>query len=121
MAFALVVYAIRMLLYGALPAPEWAAAVNLLGGLSFGLYWISAVTYANELAPADLKATSQGLLVAVTSLSMMIGAIFTGWLYDTVGPQVMFRVLAGCCVLAVLLFGVGRAFLSRREETTNQF
>lgn len=114
---AIFAYALRMLLYGFLPAPEWAAAVNMLGGLSFGLYWISAVTYANELAPDNLKATSQGLLVAVTSLSMMLGAIFSGWLYDLIGPFMMFRVLALCCVVAGVLYGVGRMVLNRRASS----
>jgi MFS family permease len=112
---ALLAYALRMLMYGLMPTPEWAAGINLLGGVSFGLYWISAVTYANELAPDNLKATSQGLLLSVTSLAAVIGALFTGGLFDLVGPHTMFRILAGCCVLALILFGVGRILIRRYQ------
>jgi PPP family 3-phenylpropionic acid transporter len=113
--FAISVYGLRMLLYSVMPAPEWAAWIASLGGLSFGLYWISAVTYASELAPAHLKATSQGLLVAVTSLSGIIGATLAGLLYDQVGPSIMFRILAGFCVLALILLIVSRLLMARRQ------
>ncbi len=113
--FAISVYGLRMLLYSVMPAPEWAAWIASLGGLSFGLYWISAVTYASELAPAHLKATSQGLLVAVTSLSGIIGATLAGLLYDQVGPSIMFRILAGFCALALILLIVSRLLMARRQ------
>ena len=106
-------YALRMLLYSVMPTPQWAAWIALLGGLSFGLYWISVVSYANELAPANLKATSQGLLMAVTSLAGIAGATLAGWLFDAVGPFMMFRILACFCVLALVLLAVSRVLMSR--------
>ncbi len=119
LAFAMCVYGVRMVLYSLMPSPVWAVWIGLLGGLSFGVYWISAVTYANELAPADLKATSQGLLVSVTSLSGIAGATLTGWLFDAVGPWMMFRILAGFCALALALFGAGRlAAMTRRQSAS---
>lgn len=114
-SIAISVYGLRLVLYSLMPAPEWAAWISLLGGLSFGLYWISAVTYVSELAPENLKATSQGLLVAVTSLAGIIGATLAGWLFDQVGPFIMFRILAGFCVLALVLLVVSRLLMKRRQ------
>jgi MFS family permease len=116
LAVALLAYTLRMLLYGLMPTAELVAAVNVLGGVSFGLYWLSAVNYANELAPVNLKATSQGLFVATASLAGMLGAVLTGWLFDLVGPAPMFRILALCCVLALALFALGRLYMKRRAR-----
>jgi len=114
MAVALLAFAVRMLLYGLMPAPEWAAGISIVAGTSFGLYSIAVVNYANELAPENLKATSQGLVVALTSLSAIAGAPFSGWLFDQVGPSNMFLILAGCCLLALLFFGAGRVLINRQ-------
>lgn len=115
LAIALLAFGMRLLLYGLMPAPEWAAAISIVAGISFGLYSISVVTYANEIAPPNLKATSQGLVVALTSLSGIAGAPVSGWLFDQVGPSNMFLILAGCCFLALLLFAVGRLLISRQQ------
>jgi MFS transporter, PPP family, 3-phenylpropionic acid transporter len=114
MAVALLAFAMRMLLYGLMPAPEWAAAISLVAGTGFGLYSIAVVNYANELAPANLKATSQGLVVALTSLSGIAGAPLSGFLFDRVGPSNMFLVLAGLCFLALLFFAAGRLLINRQ-------
>jgi MFS family permease len=110
----LLAFAMRMLLYGLMPAPEWAAAISLVAGTGFGLYSIAVVNYANELAPANLKATSQGLVVALTSLSGIAGAPLSGFLFDRVGPSNMFLVLAGLCFLALLFFAAGRLLINRQ-------
>jgi MFS family permease len=111
MAVALFAFALRMALYGLMPAPEWAAVISVVAGAAFGLYSIAVVNYANELAPANLKATSLGLVVALTSLSAIAGAPLSGWLFDQVGPSNMFLILAGCCFLALLFFGAGRLLI----------
>jgi PPP family 3-phenylpropionic acid transporter len=115
MAGALLAFALRMLLYGLMPAPGWAVAISIVAGTSFGLYSISVITYANELAPASVKATSLGLVVALTSLSGIVGAPISGWLFDQVGPSNMFFILSGCCFMALLLFGVGRLLINRQQ------
>ena len=114
MAVAVLAFALRMLLYGLMPAPEWAAVISVVAGTAFGLYSISVVNYANELAPANLKATSLGLVAALTSLSAIVGAPFSGWLFDRIGPSNMFLVLAGCCFLAFLFFMAGRLLMHRQ-------
>lgn len=116
---AFVFYVLRMYGYGAIPSAPWVLAVSLIQGPSFGLYWVSAVTYVTELTPADLRTTSQGLLAATTSLASVIGAALSGWLFDHVGASGMFTVLAGCCCLALLLFVSGRIFQARQKAAVS--
>ena len=115
LTIAFVFYALRMYGYGAIPSAPWVLAVSLIQGPSFGLYWVSAVTYATELTPADLRTTSQGLLSATISLASVIGAAMSGWLFDYVGSRGLFTVLAGCCCLALLLFVTGRVVQARQQ------
>jgi hypothetical protein len=44
----------------------------------------------------------------------MIGAFFSGWLFDTVGPDGLFVALAGCCLSAFIILVGGRLMLRRR-------
>lgn len=109
-------YILRMLLYSVMPAAEWALAIAVMHGLTFALFWISSVTIANELAPAHLKATCQGLLLALLNLASMIGVPLSGMMYDNLGPSNMFRVLAGVCAVALVVFLIGSRRLGMREQ-----
>lgn len=100
------VYAIRVGLYAVMPSPIWALPIALLHGLSFGAFWVAGVVYVNRLAPPNLKATSQTLFMAVLNLSNMIGAVFSGAIFDQRGPSFLFWTYAVLCLagLGILLF-----------------
>ena len=91
-----VLYAIGAGRYG----PAWAPVINLSNSVTFGFFWISAVIYANELAPPQLKATSQGILFSIMNLASMCGALTAGYLFEYAGFRGLFRVNAGFCILA---------------------
>lgn len=116
---ALLAYTVRMFLYSIAQAPEWVLAINSMGGVSFALYWISSVTYANQLAPAGLKATSQGMLTTLTNLAGMLGSAIAGWLFDLRGPAGMFQVMAIVCATALTVFVTGRLWLRQRAQRLN--
>lgn len=106
-AFAFVVFVVRLTLYGLMPDYRWVFFINGLHGFSYVPYLIGSVAYASRLAPEGLKATSQGLLVTVTSLSNVLGGVGAGLLFDSIGPASMFLVLAGGCLGGLVLFVVG--------------
>ncbi len=112
-------YTVRMFLYSIAPAPEWVLAINTMGGISFALYWVSSVTYANQLAPAGLKATSQGMLTTLTNLAGIPGSAVGGWLFDVRGPSGMFQVMAMVCATALTVFPAGRLWLRQRAQRLN--
>lgn len=98
------VYAFRLLLYAFMPSPNWALGLALLQGASYGIFLISAVAYANELAPAALKSTAQGLLVSVMSLANLGAGLAGGWLLDHVGPRGLFLAMMFTCLLGLGVF-----------------
>lgn len=102
-------YTLRLGLYSIMPSPYWVLGINMMNGPTYVFFWNSAISYAFQLAPAEYKATAQGFFVAVTNLSAMVGALLSGWLYDTSGPAGMFRVLGLFCLAAFTLFAFNRS------------
>ncbi len=110
----------RFLLLGWMPAPEWAIAINTLNGIAFPLFWTSSVTYANKMAPPGLAGTAQGLLNSSSSLAAVVSSLLSGWLFDRLGPNGMFLVMAFCVLAALVLFAVGTLYRNgavQGEET----
>lgn len=112
---ALGVYAFRLLLYALMPTATWVLWLALLQGVSYGLFLVAAVAYANDLAPDELKSTAQGLLVSVMGLSNLAAGPAGGWLLDHVGRRGLYFTMMGTCLVALVLFGAswwrGRARL----------
>jgi PPP family 3-phenylpropionic acid transporter len=75
------------------------ALLKLVIGVAFALTYVAAVTIANDLSPARLRATGQALIKAVMfGLAPIIGAVGGGVVYGTLGARVMF--LASTVVVA---------------------
>jgi len=108
------VFTLRGALLAMMPAPEWAPWISSLGGLSFSLYWIASVKYANESAPEHLKSTAQSLLFSIMNLAGMVGSLNSGWLYDNMGFRGLFWVTALVAGAGLLLFLVGRFVLRQK-------
>lgn len=111
--FAMVIMVVRFFLLGWMPAPEWAVAINMLNGIAFPLLWVSSVTYANKMAPPGMAGTVQGLLNSSSSLASVVSSLVTGWLFDGLGPNGLFEVMAFCVLCALILFVTGT--LRRRQ------
>jgi MFS transporter, PPP family, 3-phenylpropionic acid transporter len=101
-------FAVRSALLANMTVPESAPFINSLGGISYALFWISAVNYANDTAPDHLKATAQGLLFSILNLANMAGAFSAGLLFDQVGPSNLFWVMAGAALVGLVVFSFGR-------------
>lgn len=116
LAVAMVVMVFRFILLGLMPAPEWSVAINILNGIAFPFYWNSAVTIANKMAPPGFSGTAQGMLSSTMSLASMVSALLTGWLFDLMGANRLFLVMAGICLLALLIFIIGNLARKTRME-----
>jgi PPP family 3-phenylpropionic acid transporter len=108
LAIAMGVYVFRLLLYALMPTAEWVLGLALLQGASYGIFLVGAVAYANELAPAGLKSTAQGLLVSVMSLANLGAGLAGGWLLDHAGRRGLFAAMMVTCLAALGVFLVGR-------------
>lgn len=101
---AVVAYLLRLALFSLPPAPAWVVAVQLLHGVSFGLYLLASVTLMHELAGPERVATGQGLLNATAQgLAAVTGALVGGLLLDQIGALGLFRVATAGMGVALLV------------------
>jgi PPP family 3-phenylpropionic acid transporter len=116
LALALMVYTIRFALYSMIPLPYWVLPVQLLHGLTFGLYLMSSVTLMHEMLGKQYAATAQGLLSSTYAFGQITGSLAGGVLLDRYGIFVIFRLAAGVMFLALVVLLGGTWLLQRRKE-----
>jgi PPP family 3-phenylpropionic acid transporter len=115
--FAMLMYVVREALYAVMQTAWWVVPINLMHLLTYGPLWIGSVAYANELAPDELKSTSQGMLFMIMNLATVLGAFVSGRLFDLIGARGLYAVLAGVCLAAFLIFTLGQRMLRKNEAT----
>lgn len=116
LALSFLVYFFRIVFYGLMPSPNWVLAINLMHSFSYGLFWLGSVTYANDLAPDSLKATSQSLFLVAMNLAAVIGAPLAGWLYDSHGKTGMYLIQSLFSLTAFLVFVIGRQVVLKQGK-----
>jgi PPP family 3-phenylpropionic acid transporter len=112
-AIAFVGSAVRWVLLAGATDPAAIAALQLLHGLTFGLFWGSATRALAGLVPARLRATGQAVFTAIVfGGGNAAGYALSGFGYDRlggVGPLFLAAAVAELLALAVVLAPLARA------------
>jgi PPP family 3-phenylpropionic acid transporter len=107
MGAALFFFAVRALAYSFILVPGLALFIQLLHGPTFSLMWVAGVSYADQIAPAGLEATAQGLFAGVMlGIGSATGAFLGGLLYEHIGLVSMFRLSALVALVGVLFLAL---------------
>jgi PPP family 3-phenylpropionic acid transporter len=86
-------------------APWVLLLLQLCHGTAFAGMAISGVAYADEVAPAGLSTTAQGIFNAVYGgLALAVGAFTSSIVRDNWGSTVMFRVASASALLGLVIF-----------------
>lgn len=109
------IYAGRFFIVSTLDSFIPVMVVQLVQGISFAFYMVSAMHYLNSVVPANMKATAMTVFGAVTVFGNFLGNMFGGQIIESTGVFVLFRVLAAvslvsCAVVAYL------AWISRNAQ-----
>jgi PPP family 3-phenylpropionic acid transporter len=84
-----------------LDSPLAIALVKLVAGVGFALVYVGSVLLVDDLVPAALRGTGQGLAKAVTfGLSPILGSLVGGAIYDYAGPRALFLACAAAALVA---------------------
>ncbi|XP_043248743.1 major facilitator superfamily domain-containing protein 6 isoform X2 [Colletes gigas] len=95
MSLVLLVYAIRFMAYSIVSNPWWFLIIEILHGPSLGLCWPTMVSYGDKVTPPGTKATVQGFIGAIfEGIGTSSGSLICGWLMDSYGGVVAFRVFS---------------------------
>lgn len=114
---AFVIYSMRLLAYAFMQNSLLALPLALVHAVTFAPFWLSAVVLVNQITPRHLKATGQALLVAVLSLSSVVGSPVAGAILDASGMRAVFQLFSACTLAAALIFFAGNRLLRRFSVT----
>ena len=119
----LLCYALRQWFYAALPAMAnpWAVLpIQLLHGITFGLYWSVGNAFVHEIAPRGLNSAIMGVFGGCNSGGGFLGALGGGMLYRLGGGGFLFAVVGttNACLFAVtVVANLAAAARTRRKKT----
>jgi hypothetical protein len=105
-------YASRLICYAALPAlgGAWAVLpVQLLHGVTFGLYWSVGNAFARSLAPPGLESSMQALFSGLNSAGACIGNVLAGAIVQRWGFRALWLGWAGGMAAASALLAASAA------------
>ncbi len=114
LVLAVLITGLRLLLYAILNYQTGILGFQLLNGMTYPMFWVAGVSYANAISPDGMKSTAQGLLGAMVSgFGAAAGGLMGGLLLGGVGGQGLF-LYTGVFVLLSLLVII---LLERRQRT----
>ena len=99
----------RWALMAILTEPLFIVLVNVLHGITFGMFWIAGVALMSERAPPEVATSAQGLLaLAVGGIGSSMGVMGASWIATTWGTVAMYHVatLVGILALACAALAV---------------
>lgn len=98
----ILIFAIRFFLNSICSSYLWVLAVQVSHGISFGLYFLAAVQYLNKNTPPAMRTSAMTLLAAANAVGVFIGSIGGGMLLEESSVFILYKVLAGMCVVSLL-------------------
>lgn len=103
-AIGCLVYVALFVAWGFVTDATTAAVLKLASGVAFALTYVAAVMITDELSPAHLRATGQGLVKAVLfGLAPIAGAFGGGLIYGAYGSRTMFFVSTAVAAAAAVI------------------
>lgn len=129
MSLVLLAFGVRFILYSLLSNPWWVLPIEMLQGVTFGMFYPTMTSYANFVSPPGTETTVQGLVGAVfEGVGTSLGSLIGGQLYGTYGGWITFRSFGIgaiiCCGLNWLAFFILKDKIalvpSGKDKTTEQ-
>lgn len=97
--------ALRWYLYARSTMVTQILLLQLLHGVTFGFFYISGVTYVNQLLPDEFATSGQTFFWGnAFGLASLLGSVIGGVLYDLFNYQWLFSVAAFLAILAAGVF-----------------
>lgn len=109
-----ILYCIRFLLTFTVSSPVGIAAVQLMHGVTFGMFLFTALRYLQQIVPDQYKSTGMAVFtVTWIGGAGLVSGTMGGWIYDAINAQSLY--IAAIVLSAVASIGFFAAHWSRRN------
>lgn len=107
MTLVLGAFGVRFLLYSYITNPWYSLPIEILNGITFGIFYSTMTSYAHIISPPGFESTMQGIVgAAFEGLGVAIGSFVGGAVYKTMGGVYMFRAFGLFAIILCLLHAV---------------
>ncbi|CAH2034832.1 unnamed protein product, partial [Iphiclides podalirius] len=108
MSLVLFAFGVRFILYSYLTNAWWLLPIEMLQGVTIGMFYPTMASYANAVSPPGTETTVQGLVGAVfEGVGTSLGSFIGGRMYESYGGPNTFRWFGigslVCCAVHVFL------------------
>lgn len=101
------VYTVRWLIYGFVGDPYVLVSLQVLHGLSFGVFYLASFDYISRLIPEHMQATGHLIYMTVFfGFSGIIGSLGGGYVLDNLGGQILYVAMGVMTIIGSLLIGM---------------
>ena len=98
---------LRCALLAVIKVPYPAIFIQMLSSLSYALFWITNVAYVREIVPVGFNASGQALIHGMyMGVGGMLGTLAGGFIYEAIGPSMLFFSGALAAGIGILLVGL---------------
>ncbi|MEI3606209.1 MFS transporter [Pseudogracilibacillus sp. SE30717A] len=107
-------YSLRWFIYGTATSPFLIISLQILHGLTFGIFYIAAFDYVTRIIPKLLQSTGHLIFYSVLfGVSGIIGSMGGGLIFEHLSGQTLYQImgflaLIGALTLLAFHFGVER-------------
>jgi len=103
--------------YTLLVGPTFLIPLMAFRGTFFTFFNVSATLLVSRISHPANAATNQAIAqVTVPSLAVLVAGALNGWMFDNLGPYVLFNVAALMAVLAVVLLLAARQQIAAQDD-----
>ncbi|XP_068142157.1 LOW QUALITY PROTEIN: major facilitator superfamily domain-containing protein 6 [Drosophila tropicalis] len=118
MSLVLFAFGVRFILYSMLQNPWYILPIELLNGLTFGLFYATMASYASIVAPPGTEATMQSLVGAIfEGVGVSMGSLIGGLLFDSVSARTTFEIFGIAAFIIFIIHVIIQMFLQRNGNS----
>ncbi|XP_073838628.1 sugar baby transporter isoform X1 [Musca autumnalis] len=121
MSMVLFGFGVRFILYSMLQDPWYALPIELLNGVTFGLFYATMASYASIVAPPGTETTMQGLVGAIfEGVGVSLGSLIAGYLFDSIGGGHTFEIFGVAAFVAFIVHVCLQMYLQRHHSSSDE-